>query len=154
MLDDVTATIPLTEAEEKKIHTPLQEWSDDFALKVAVQDFNAAETYRTAQHDWRWRTHFDLYQAWVQQKYWEGSKIPRSSIPVYLCFEQIESMLPKILSAIFSDNPWFQAEPQGGTSARDARDVRDLLLQQMDQTRVREVLRRWLKSGLIHGNDV
>ena len=149
-----TALTPLTEKQEATIYSPEQEWSDDFALKIAVQDFNAAEVFRNQNHDWRWRTHFSLYEGYCEQKMWEGTRIPRSSLPIYLCFEQVESMLPKILSAIFSDQPWFQADPGPGTTAAEAREVRDLLLTQMDQTGVREVFRRWIKSGLIHGNGI
>ena len=112
---------------------------------MAVQDFESAESYRTQNADWRWRTADELYQAWVQQKYWEGTRIPRASIGVYTCFEQVESMLPKILSAVFSDNPWFQADPDGQTTPEQARHWRNVLLEQLDETRVREIHRRCIK---------
>jgi len=155
MLESSVATTPLTPEEESRIYQPDQEWSDEFALKVAVQDFQQAETFRTAQHDWRWRTHFALYESYVEQKPWEGTRIPRSSLPIYLCFEQIESMLPRILSAIFANRPWFEAEPEPGTSADAARAARDLLRTQLDQMESpRQVVLEWIKSGLIHGDGI
>lgn len=152
MLD--AAVTPLTDQQERRVYDPTEMWSDDFAVKVAVQDFHAAEQYRTQNCDWRWRTANELYLAWVQQKYWEGTKMPRASIGVYVAFEQIESMLPKLLSAIFSDNPWFQADPVGQTTPQEAAMWRDTILDQMDRTRVREIFRRCIKSGLLFGNGI
>ncbi len=150
----VAALMPLTDRQEAKVYDPTQLWSNDFAVKIAVQDFNAAEAYRTQNCDWRWRNANELYVAWVQQKYWEGTRMPRASMGVYVAFEQIESMLPKILSAIFSDNPWFQADPVGQTSAKDAALWRDTILDQLDRTRVREIFRRCIKSSLLYGNGI
>jgi len=145
---------PLTPKQEQTVYTPDELWTDDFAVKVAIHDFNAAEAYRTQNQDWKWRNADELYQAWVVQKFWEGTRIPRASIGVYVAFEQIESMLPKILGAIFGDNPWFQADPIMGTSAEQARQWRNLLLNQLDETRVREIFRRCIKSALIYGNGI
>lgn len=145
---------PLTTREEETVYTPTELWTDAFAAKIVCRDFDYAEQYRTQNADWRWRTANELYQGWVQQKYWEGTKIPRASIPVYVAFEQIESMLPKLMSAIFSDNPWFHAEPLGGTTPEQASRWSNLILDQLDKTRVREVVRRCLKSGLIYGNGI
>lgn len=152
--DFLRGVTPLTDKQQEEIHLPTDLWSDDFAVKVAVQDFGKAEAYRTQNCDWRWRTANELYQAWVQQKYWEGTRIPRASIGVFVAFEQIESMLPKILSAIFADNPWFQSDPLPGTTAEQARAWGDHIRDQMDRTDVREVMRRWVKSALTFGNGI
>ena len=155
ILTDVTGAIdPLTTKEEATVHLPAELWTDDFAVKIVCRDFDYAEQYRTQNADWRWRTANELYQAWVQQKYWEGSKVPRASLGVFVAFEQIESMLPKLMSAIFSDNPWFQAEALGGTTPAQATRWRDLIHDQLDKTRVREIFRRCIKSGLLYGNGI
>ncbi len=149
-----TAFTPLTNEQENTILAPTDPWSDDQALKTAVQDFNKAEAYRTQNHDWRWRNADELYLAWVQQKYWEGTKIPRASLSVFTAFTQVESLMPKIMSSIFSDNPWFQCDPRTGTSAEDARKVASLVYDQLEQTQVRENMRRTIKSGFIYGNGI
>ena len=154
MEQEPQATVPLTETQQKKIYKPDQQWSDDFALKVAVQDFESAEAYRTKNHDWRFREHFRLYEGWVQQKYWEGTRIPRSSLPVFLVFEQIESFLPQMLSSIFSDRPWFDVEAGEGEDPQSAEAFQNHVINQMAATNVREVVRQWLKSGLLHGNGI
>ena len=154
-IDALTAALtPLTGEQEAKVYDPAQPWSDDFAAKVTVQDFDRAEQYRTQNCDWRWRNANELYLAWVQQKYWEGTRMPRASVPVFVAFEQVESMLPKMLSAVFSDNPWFQADPVGATTPQQAAQWQSLLLDQLDRARVREIFRRSIKSGLIYGNGI
>src|SRR6185436_3225833 len=148
------AWTPLDDKQQNTVYDPAQQWSDNFALKVAVQDFQRAEQYRTQTCDWRWRTANELYQAWVQQKYWEGTKIPRASVPVYVAFEQIESMLPKIMAGTFSETPWFEADGVGGTTAAQAAQWRAVIEDQLDRTRVREIFRRCVKSGLLYGNGI
>tara|TARA_R100001086_G_scaffold174763_2_gene96083 strand:- start:2078 stop:4054 length:1977 start_codon:yes stop_codon:yes gene_type:complete len=152
--DQSKAEQPLTESEQHTVHTPEQKWSNSFALKVAVQDFEAAEIYRTQNHDWRFREHFRLYEGWVDQKYWEGTRIPRSSVPVFLAFEQIESFMPNIISNIFADSPWFDVEPGELEDPKAAAEVQKQLLNKLAETGVREVFRRWIKSGLLHGNGI
>jgi hypothetical protein len=146
----------LTPAEEQKIHTPEQEWSDAFALKIVTADFDAAQQYRR-YHDQRWELADRLYFGWEKQKTWEGTKIPRSSLGMFVVFQQIESLLPKVLSTIFSDTPWFEVGPQPGTSGLQAMAARDLMLYQMELARrrknqsMREVMRRCIKSGFMYG---
>jgi len=153
---EVRANEPLTNTEENRILEPIDPWSDAMAKKITVQDFSAAESYRTANHDWRFRIADELYLGWVQQKYWEGTKIPRASVPVFVAFEQVEALLPKIMSAIFAEDPWFQTDPDlaAGTTARDARDFQALVIRQMEDTSAREVMRRAIKSAMIYGNGI
>lgn len=152
--------LTLTHAEEQKIHTPKQEWSDSFAWKVLCQDFEAAMEYRRT-HEQRWELADRLYVGYKRQKVWEGTKIPRASIPIFVVFQQIESLLPKVLSALFSEKPsWFESTALPMTSASQALAARDLLMYQFEEGRrlknqsIREVFRRSIKSGLIYGNGI
>jgi hypothetical protein len=147
---------PLTHRQEHTVHTPMQRWSDEFAAKVVRQDFMAAEADRMRNCDWRWTTADEVYLAWGKQRYWEGTRIPRSNIPVYTAFEQIESMLPHIIQAIFANPDWFEADPLPGTSPQQARHAKWLMLAQLEDKRVNgpEQCRRALKSALIYGNGI
>lgn len=160
MIADTSYT-PLTDVESSRILLADKSWSDDYALKVSMQDFNAAEQHRTSNMDFRWATADQLYLAWGATKFWEGTRIPRSNIPNYTVFEQIESMIPKIVGAVFADWPnWFQASPRPGTKPDEVRAVQSLIMAQMDnlpryrQATVREVLRRGFKSGFLYGNGL
>lgn len=149
-----TSAEPLTQQEEQRPTAPADVWSDDYARKIASADFQRAEQYRTQNHDWRFRNAEEIYLAWVGQKYWEGTRQPRSSLGVFVALEQIESLLPKVLSAIFGDPDWAEVTPRPGTSPDEARAVWDLLSYQADEVQAREVIRRALKSAYIYGNGI
>lgn len=156
---DLLAT--LSDDTREKVHRPTDDWSDQFALYVAKADFEQAEIYRTNNHDSRWSMADMLYAGYEKQRVWEGTKIPRSSLGMFVVFSQIESLLPKVLSTIFADSPnWFEAGPEAGTTPTQAQQVRDLMLSQMEQARklknqsIREVTRRAMKSGLLYGAGI
>jgi hypothetical protein len=145
---------PLTTEQEEKFHAPLEKWSDNFALKVAREDFESAQVYRTNSHETRWQSADSLYLGSVAQKVWEGTKIPRSSLPVFLIFSHIESLIPRVISEVFGESNWFEASPHPGTTVAQARATRDLMLTQADQMGIREVFRRVIKSAYLYGNGV
>ncbi len=145
---------PLTSKQEAKVHDPSEKWSDDFALKVVLADFSAAENYRTANCDWRWAAHNELYLAWAAQKYWEGTRMPRASLSVHVAFEQVESMKPKIMGALFADEPWFQTDRSGDMTAEQAAEWRDLMDGQLNRAGIREVADLAVTSALIHGDGI
>src|SRR4051812_39087655 len=70
----------LTTEERENPKLPTEQWSDTYAKNIALGDFQKAESYRSANHDWRFRISDQLYLAWTQRKTWEGTKIPRSSV--------------------------------------------------------------------------
>lgn len=151
-----TVLEPLTGAQEQKVHRPEEQWTDEFAGKVVRQDIMLSEADRTRNHDWRWSNADELYLAYVRQKYWEGTKIPRSSLGVHTAFEQVESMVPKVVSAIFGNPDWFEADPLPGTTPDQARHTKWIMLAQLEDKRVnaKEVFRRAIKSGYIYGNGI
>lgn len=149
----------LDQRQEQTVAMPTDLWSDDFATKIVQQDFSSAESMRMANHDWRWRNADELYLAWVAQKYWEGTRYPRSSIGVYLAYSQVESFLPHLVGALFGGDAPFDANPEPGTSAGEARAVTNLLTYQLrvnayQSAGPREVFRKVIKSALIYGNGI
>ena len=146
--------------DDLRIYSPSQQWPDDYALDRAKEDFELAESYRSTNHDWRFRNADELYLGWAQQKMWEGTRIPRSSLGIYLVFEQVESMLPKVVSSIFSNPEWFDAEPMPTTTYQQARAVSDVMRYHLTAPEsnpalsAREVFRRVAKDALIYCNGV
>ena len=148
---------PLTAVEEhEKVLTPQDSFTDEIALKRVKLDFDSAETFRRRNHEWRWANADAKFLGWKPQKYWEGTKIPRSSLSTYLTMEQIESMLPKVISVLFGESYWFDARPYPNTHPDEARAVQELILAQLREvngsTGIREVVRRSAKSSLQYGN--
>src|SRR5690349_5624891 len=91
----------LTAEERENPKLPTDQWSDTYAKNIALGDFQKAEGYRTTNHDWRFRISDQLYLAWTQRKTWEGTKIPRSSVGIFLALEQIEALLPNVVLSLF-----------------------------------------------------
>lgn len=152
-LNDVPTQM-LTQREQNKIILTDEQWSNSFALNVVVEDYYRASNYRFQNHDWRWGNADELYLGWVPPRYWEGTKIPRANISVMTAYEQVEAMMPRIMQALFGDDPWFDASPVGNTKPSASRCSRDVILAQMHECRVRKVLRIALKSGFLYGNGV
>lgn len=138
---------PLPLKDQQKIN---DDWSDTTALRIVRSDFAYAESYRTAAHDWRYRNAAELYLAWAGQRYWDGTRVPRSSIGIYACFEQVESMLPKIVRAICDPDTFeFYAEDPDAALL-----WKELVIKQLKEARYREQIRLCAKSSLIYGNGI
>lgn len=147
-------TAPVPEAlpykELKKIPAPDAQWTDTYASQIVRSNFTYAESYRVHSHDWRYRNASELYLAWAGQRYWDGTRVPRSSIGIYSVFEQVESMLPKIISAI--------CDPESYNFYADDMDIallwKENIVDQLGETKYREHFRRSAKSSLIYGNGL
>jgi hypothetical protein len=120
---------------------------------VVRSDFAYAEYYRTHAHDWRYRNASELYLAWAAQRYWDGTRVPRSSLGIFVVFEQIESMLPKIVSALCDDD-MYDFYPQRSDQQDHALAWRRLVTEQLGEVNYREQVRRCAKSSLVYGNGI
>lgn len=150
--------------EEQRNPVPLTEkWTDTYAAKIALGDFKKAEAYRTINHDWRFRVSDQLYLAWTARKTWEGTKIPRSSVGIFIALEQIEALLPNVVLSLFPDNNRlpFDVEPEPGSTVQQAQAVRDLISWQLQDLgepgkylSLRELVRRCYKDSYIYGNGI
>lgn len=148
---------PLPTELQKQIKSPTDKWSDDYALRIVRSDWAYAESYRVNAHDWRYRNADELYLGWVGQRFWEGTRVPRSSLPVYVVFEQVEAMLPKIVSGVTgTDSYHFTADNPGEDEETDliVTAWREMVLAQLDDTKWREQVNRALKCMNIYGNGV
>jgi hypothetical protein len=160
-LSDITFGA-LSETQQEQIATPADLWTDDFALKVAVYDFERAANYRSMNHDWRWNNADNLYLGYVPQKFWEGTKIPRANISMFTAYEQIEEMVPRIMQALFAEDVWFEADALGAmTSPQAARASRDVILAQMENCgkvpktkAIRQIVEIAVRDALIYGNGI
>lgn len=154
---------PLTTEERENPTAPTDKWTDSYAAKITMADFKKAEAYRTINHDWRFRVSDQLYLAWTQRKTWEGTKIPRSSVGIFIALEQIEALLPNVLLSLFPDNNRlpFDVEPEPGSTVEQADATRDLISWQLQDLgepgrylTMREIARRAYKSSYIYGNGL
>lgn len=132
------------------------QWDDALALQVVINDFSRAEQHRSQNFDRRWDENDNLYHANVPQRVWEGTSVPRSSIGVKLVWQQLESLLPRALEALFNsqDGIYFDCFPYPGTTPDQGRACRYLLASQLEETNFREAARLTLKSAGLHGTGI
>lgn len=138
-------------------------WSQDEAKKVVIRDFANAETFRLQNHDWRWRNADQTYLSWVTPKFWEGTQVPRASLQVHLAFQQIESLLPQVISAIFQGDLDLEALPsRPGTTIEQALLFKSLIQYQLKNldgavnkfNSLRSIFQRVYKSTIYYGDGI
>lgn len=155
-----TASI-LPDPNPEKVSQPLEQWDNVTAFRRAWGDFQKMQQYRMMNHDRRFRASDELYLAYVIPKNWEGTKIRRASVPVYMLLQQVESMLPKAINGLLSDDPPFDVANNPSSTIQAALAVKHLIryqLQDLGEPQKRLTLRRLLhhllKSEFIYGNGV
>lgn len=136
------------------IRLPFQSLSDAQASKIVLHDYENASNYRYQNHDWRWVIADTLFTGWKPTRYWEGTKIPMSSLAVMVAFEQIESFTPPVMEAVFADNEWFDVDPMRGTTPEAARIVRDMILAQLHDSYPQWQLLQAVTSSAMYGNGI
>ncbi len=142
------------EYPDNVIRLPFQSISDDQAAKIVAHDYDNAANYRYQNHDWRWVIADTLFTGWKPTRYWEGTKIPMSSLSVMLAFEQIESFTPPVMEALFTDLEWFECDPMSGTTPEAAKITRDMMLAQLQESSPQWQLLQVVTSAAMYGNGV
>lgn len=154
----ITGATSLTTQESTTITPVNQPWDDAFAKKIALADFRKAENYRNQNHDRRFRESSRLITGWTDKKVWEGTRIPRSALPVYIALQEIQVLLPRVLSVIFDDPTPFEAYPEPGSTLAQAYAIKSLIGSQLRDIgkagqflTIREACRRSYESALTYG---
>lgn len=132
-----------------------QQPDDDAALRLVVKDLNLAEYYVLAKGmTVSWDRSDRLFLFRMPQAFWEGSSVPRAALGIPLIFEHVESLMPQIMSSLFSDNPPFDVIAKGNTSPETARAVRALMAAQLKAIGFEEQVRLGIKESLVYGTGV
>jgi hypothetical protein len=146
---------PLSVAEQGRITLPVDPWSNNRALAIAVGDFEEMANFRnTSGHDIRLQIAEELYLGWQPKKYWEGTRIPRSSLGVPISMDQVEALMPPIMGSIFPLRDNVDISPNPGTSNDEAVATFNVIMSQLDTDNVREKVRIAAKQGLIYANGI
>ena len=156
---------PIEALPDPNVKLPVSgEWTDAQALNISMSDFRSAETFRQQTAEQRWLAADRTYLAWTGGgKYWDGTRIPRANMQVYLAYQQIEVLMPQAIDAMFGGDLDFDVTPgSAGTTLSQALAVRDLLVDQFQVLNtsspnfitLREIFRRMMKGSLIYGNGL
>lgn len=137
-----------------------QTMNDGVALALVNSNYERYRVWRYRNCDLRWNTDDALFVGWMPQRFWEGTRIARSSLGVPISFDQIESAYPVIMNALFSDTDWFECDPVGSTTAQEAQQQRDRLQYLLDNpndrfgNNARNEIRLAVIQTLLYGNGI
>ena len=132
--------------------------STAYAAELVDKTLFRWENWRSINHDPRWRLNEWLYYGYVPTRVWDGTNIPRSSIPWQIAFEQVEAAYIKLYRELLSTDEIVQAIPEGQTHPIEAQQIRDRLNYIFDHNiddegwTARMELKLCLKDLLIYGN--
>ena len=146
---------PISFAHEIKaaeVPLPPQLPENDIVRDLVLKDLQRGEYYLLAKGmSVEWDADDRLYLFRVPQAFWEGSSVPRASLGVPLIYEHIESLMPQVMSALFADNPPFEAVSRPKTKQNAARASKDIINYQLDVMKFREELRKCIKEMFVYG---
>lgn len=136
----------------------LEAMQDSVALALVNSEYERYRIWRNQNHDPRWNTADALFWGWMPQRYWEGTRVPRSSLSVNIAFGQIESAAPVIMNALFGDVEWFEVDALPGATVDQARQQKERLMYLLENPNnrigntARNEIRLAVKQLLTYGN--
>ena len=155
---EIRPPVPLSTEQQNTIVLPDQPWSPQRALNHVRDWFNRAETWRISNYDRSLRRNDDTYYAVTKVKTWEGTRIPRASIPIWMAVRHIQAIHSHVIQALFSDDYPFECLPEVGTTMQQAIAVREVLRSYLQDLNpdilgmtAREILSRSWYSALVYG---
>lgn len=149
-----TSHQPITESEAREfLNTGV--WGDAAVLKLVVQDTERAENFETAKV-WvaGWTAASILYQSPFTAQYWDGTAVPRSSIPFFTLATAVNTLVPQIMGGMFYENPPFIIQERPGTTSQEARAVGALMAFQIDDINFRQELELGAKNAVLFGTAI
>ena len=105
------------------------------ALTLVNSTFNEYKAYRQNNIEPLYNQADALYFGVREQRMWEGTKVPRSSIPWPIAFEHCEIASAQIYEALFSEPDWFTVEADAGAVPEEARQMQQVLRYYLDHDR-------------------
>lgn len=145
------ATAPIL-AEQTSFENDID---DVTALQLVTQDVILSSQYiNSKRQPIQWESADNIYRGVVKADTWPGSDVPRSNIPTFTVLEAVESLMPTVHLAFFSDRQPFLLEPLGKTTPEAARAQEHLLVWAVEQSGFKEEIRRTLKQWLLDGFTV
>lgn len=128
---------------------------DQIVLDLVLKDLNRAEYYLLAKGmSVEWDADDRLYLFRVPQGFWEGSSVPRASLGRPVIYQHIESLMPQVMSSLFSDDPPFESISRPRTKQNAARASKEIINYQLSQMGFREELRKCSKELMVYGTCI
>jgi hypothetical protein len=135
----------------EQIHT-FDEIDDPAALQLIVQDTETTDAWIDSKRfTLRWREADTLYQPPIGVQVWENTNVPRANVVRFTVATHVNSILPKLSSGLFYEDPPFLLRPRPGTSQNTIRAISAVEATQLDEMDFPEEIRRAFFSALVFG---
>ena len=118
-------------------------------LEIVVEDFKRAQEARQPRED-KWKRYYELYRSYV-----ENRSDGLSNLFIPLVFAAIETVLPRLVEAIFASRPYLAVLPREPQDVDNARVMETLIdYQLVDKMNIVRKFNNWIRECLIYGTAV
>lgn len=135
--------------------TDTYQFSDAAALKLVLDDANAADTFINL-NQWAsgWTMADTLYQSPAASSAFDGGNVAQANVPKFMVSNHISSIVPKLMSGIFYEDPPFLLRPHPGTKQEVIRAKSALFSAQLYEMQFEEESERALDQMALLGTCV
>jgi hypothetical protein len=91
--------VPLSTEQQNQLILPDSPWTDNRATNYVQSWFNRAEAWRISNYDRSLRRNDDTYYAVTKVKTWDGTRIPRASIPIWMAVRHVQAIHAHVMQA-------------------------------------------------------
>jgi hypothetical protein len=149
-----------TMPEEIEVKVAPAPWDEAYARKVVNGDVELASADKVKNVDPKIQQADELYVSNPKVRKFDTTNILRASVNIHLVYEQVNAIVPHIISALFGDPNHLDVDPRFGTNYEQAAAVKHLLQFQMDDMdddvykSLREVILPMVMDAAIYGNGI
>jgi hypothetical protein len=141
--------------EQNEVKFSDEQLADAAALKLVTGDADMFEAFvQTKMLPQEWDRVDDLVRAWVTSTNWPGTNKAMANLGMPLIMEVVETLMPELHLAFFSDNQPFLLTPAGRTTPAAARAMAKIVCWALGESGFKEEMRLAIKSALTYGTGV
>lgn len=130
-------------------------YTDDAVLRIVLRDYDEASAWlANSNFLGQWKEAQLLYQSPRSFSTFEGSGVPRSSVPRFHVAKQVNSLAPAIYTPIFADATPVQVRPRGNTTEEAATAWRELLTVLLEDCDFKQELCRGIETMVTQGTAI
>ena len=150
---------PAAEINEENTHvdknTGTVQLNDAASVKLVLDDTHTADNYVNVQQ-WAngWTLSDLLYQSPSSQSAFDGGNVGQASVPKYMVSNTISSLVPKIMSGIFYEDPPFLLRPRPNTKQEVVTAKTAIFSAQLDVMKFEEEVERTLEQAALLGTGI
>ena len=130
-------------------------FDDRTALKLIIDDSNTVDTFINV-NQWAsgWTLSDIIYQSPASASAFDGGNVAQANVPKFTVSNHISSIVPKIMSGIFYEDPPFLLRPLAGTDQDTVLAKTALFSQQLVEMKFEEEVERGLDQMALLGTCI